>query len=248
MKRAIAILLTACLVFCMAGCVSQSDLDAALAERDALQAENNTLWATVDKYSDIIGAMDSEDYQAAMAILSEKQIAKEIEQKGNIDDYLVTVELTMDNFDDYFQWKTFYGINDFGEVKKDVAWFVLTSKAYDQGLVLYHLDGALGYTYTATGTTPGWGTHSNTSDENTADLHDYSMPSVGSGMGSDSVMDIEKCSAETTRVTGTATFVKAEYVTSYELGEVQNGAYQQATIKLVNGETLHRGVSFECKY
>lgn len=246
MKRTLALLLALGLLFSLAGCVSQSDLDAVIAERDALQTTCDGLQATVDTYADLINAMKSEDYQTAMNIISEKQTAKAVAEKGDIDDYLVTVELTLDNFDDYFQWQTFYNLNDFGEEQEHSISCVLTSKVYDEGLILYAADAKLGYNFTFTHESFG-SAYSETLEE-TRDWNDFFLPTTGCGSSPDVKFIPEQCFVEVTRVIGTVTFIKSDYVTSYELSETRNGSISDATITLINGETLLHSIHYGCKY
>ena len=233
--------------------MSQSDLDAVAADRDALQAELDaaqvtcdSLQATVDKYADLIGAMDAEDYHAAMNIVSEKQIAKEVAEKGDIDDYLITVELTTDNFNDYFEWKTFYSLNDFGEEQEHSVSCVLTSKVYDEGLIVYAADVKLGYNFTFTH--EGYGSAYTETLEETREWSSLYQPTTGCGSSPGVKFIPEQCFVDVTRVVGTVTFVKADYVTAYELGETRNGSINDATITLVNGQTLHHSVMYGCKF
>ena len=239
MKKILTVLLMMSLLVCMTGCASQSDLDAAIVERDALQAK-------VDQYSDIIDALDAEEYEAAMNIISQKQIAKEMEEKGDIEDYLVTVDLTLDNFGDYFEWKSYYGINEFGEEEECDLWFPLVSKVYDEGLVLYKADVKLGITMSMT-YDGNYGTNSY-STEDTLEWEEHIMPTRGSSTSSEDRYILDKCNVTTTRVEGTVIFVKEDYVVNYDLGEVRNGWFQDAKITLVNGEELFHSVQFEDKY
>ena len=258
MKKVIAISLTLCIL--LSGCVSQDDFDAVVAERDALQANNTSLQAekdslqaacdaqqeTLDKYSDIIGAMDTEDYATAMSIISEKQIAKEIAEKGDIEEYLVTVELTVDNFDDYFEWKSFYNLNSFGEDMEESVTCVPVSKVYDEGLILYDTDVKIGYTFSFSFLSSGR-THSESVEE-TREWSRSWLPSIGCGSSQGTKFLLEKCQVDVNRVLGTVTFVKSDYVTDYELGEIQDGASQTALITLVNGEQFTHSIQFGCMY
>ena len=243
MKKLIVILLVVCTIICLSGCVSQDELDVVIAERDTLQTQLDAAQVTIHKYADLIGAMDAEDYPAAMDIISQKQIAKEIEEKGEIDKYLVTVELTTENFDEYFAWNNFYALNDFGEQLKHEYRSVLTSKAYDQGLILYACDVKLGYTQTVNGAY--FGHEEIHSSNGTCVWSEKTMPTCGSGSAEGVEFNLEKCQVEITRVEGTVTFVKEDYVASY----VFDGSVSEiAEITLVNGETLYHQIAFGCKY
>lgn len=50
-----------------------------------------------------------------------------LQEYGNIEDYLVTVELTPENFDEYFEFVTIPSQNAFGE-PDDTIWYGLRSK------------------------------------------------------------------------------------------------------------------------
>ena len=261
MKKALSLLLIFCIVFCMTGCVSQDEFDAAIAERDAikadldsLKAELNTLQAQYDSlnsavapYTGLLEAMDAENYEAAMGIVSEKQIAKQLAEKGDIEEYLVTVELTVDNFGEYFEWKNLYSINTFGEEEPWNLQCALLSKAYEQGLILYKADVKLNYTLAFTFVTEN-GYTVDDSFESTQEWTDSYLPSTGCSAPQGSQYLLDECGVTMNRIEGTITFVKADYVTDYELGEVNNGYYQPGTVTLVNGETLHRSVKFGYKY
>ncbi len=243
MKKFIAILLILCIVFSLAGCVSQDDYDAVIAEKDALQARYDALQTTLDHHADLIGAMDAEDYSMAMNIIREKQIAKDVAEKGDIDDYLVTVDLTLENFDDYFAWKNFYKRNAFGEEMEYRYSSLLTSKVFDQGLILYDCDVKLGFT--ATVSADYFGSKENHSFDDTQTWFAKTMPRCGGSSTEGVIYDLEKCDVTTTRVEGTVTFVKADYVTDYAFDESTS---EIADITLVNGEVLQHQISFGCKY
>lgn len=253
MKITIAILLTLCITLSLTGCVSQSDLDAVTAENNALQADYEALQAdyeamqsTMDAHADLIAAMDAEDYERAMGIISEKQIAKQLAEKGNIEDYLVTVELTPENFEDYFAWKAFYNLDAFGEPMEHFMSVVAASKVYDQGLILYDTNVKIGLTFTFSSTDSGR-TYTDTIHE----TRDWSQNNIfGSAISSSEgvVFDLDNYAMEVTRVEGTITFVKEEYVTSYAISESETKSSESAEITLVNGEQLFRTIQFGCKF
>ena len=254
MKKAIAVLLAVCVVFCMAGCVSQDEFDALTAERDALKAELDALQSqydslntAVEPYGDLLDAMDGEDYETAMGIVSEKQVAKQLAEKGDIDAYLVTVELTPENFGEYFEWKALYNVNTFGEEEPWCVQYELVSKAYEQGLILYRADAKLSYTNAYACTAEDGYTFEDSFDGNYEWNSSY-LPQNGMSGSQGMEYQLEKCTVTVTRVEGTVTFVKADYVTGYEVGEVTNGHIQQGTVTLVNGETLPRSIRFGNKY
>ena len=253
MKRALAILLTLCLIVSLAGCVSQSDLDAVIAEKDALQANYDALQAdyaamqaTLDQHADLISAVDREEYEQAMLIIEEEQLDKLQAEKGDIEDYLITVELTPENFDEYFEWKFFYELNSFGEPMEYHTTYFVTSKVYDQGFVLYDADVKIGYTATIKFTDP-YGTTIDSSSS-TGKLDAGSLAGSGWSAYEGCCFDLENCFVETTRVEGTVTFIKEEYVADYKLSEMDTNPYQNADITLVNGEHISRSIQFGCNY
>lgn len=58
------------------------------------------------------------------------------EEVEPIENYLVKVELTPENFDDYFEWKCVHRLDDWGDMMEEVD-VRLKSKAYDDGLIIY---------------------------------------------------------------------------------------------------------------
>lgn len=268
MKKYISVLLAICVVFCMTGCVSQDAFDALAAEHDMLQAEFDALAANrnmlqtefdvlqmqydslntaVKPHRDLLDAMDAEDYDTAMDIISEKKVAKQLAEKGDIAEYLVTVELTPDNFNEYFEWQTLYNVNTFGEEESWNVQYLMVSKAYNQGLILYQADAKLSYTIEFACTAEGGYTFEDSFDSN-YEWTDFFLPQNGVGASQGAVYHLEKCDVTMNRIEGTVTFVTFDYVTGYELGEVTNGIMQQGTVTLVNGETLPRSILFGYKY
>ena len=122
----------------------------------------------------------------------------------------------------------------------------VSSKAYDQGLILYDTDVKLGFTANAKMTTP-YGTNTD-SFNSTGDLTPGYLCGTGWSASEEVSFDLENCFVETTRVEGTVTFVKEEYVADYKLSEMDTNSYQNADITLVNGEHISRGIQFGCKY
>lgn len=58
------------------------------------------------------------------------------EEVEPIENYLVKVELTPENFFDYFEWECVHCLDDWGDMT-DVLHITLKSKAYDDGLIMY---------------------------------------------------------------------------------------------------------------
>lgn len=260
MKKLIAFLLALTLMLAMTGCVSQEDYDALAAQKDAeynalledlnaLAQERDALFATVDRHSALISAVESENYEYAADIISEMQIARDMAQKGDIADYLVTVELTPENFGEYFEFVPHYGTNAFGEEEPWSLNFAIASKAYDAGLIVYSADFKIEIETTTSST--DFGSTNTSTDSTTFDCTETYFPSFGfGGMPGETKYNPEECSAAVVRVEGSVTFVKAEYVTDYVLGEADYSfsPTQEAEIALVNGEMLYRSIYYGYKY
>ena len=55
------------------------------------------------KYDEIIADLEEEDYDGAIDAITEMKKEAQAKAFGNIEDYLVTIELTKENFDEYFE-------------------------------------------------------------------------------------------------------------------------------------------------
>lgn len=228
MKKSIAILFVMCLVFSMTGCVSQSELDAVITERDALQAELDTLQLKVDQYSEIINAMDSEEYEIAMGIISDKKIAKETAELGDFYANTVTVELSAENIAEYLEFLPYeieyldaFG-NGTGRYDCGIS---LSSKVFDSGLVYWSSEDIAieilfpeNYTYQTVG---NWSVYSAGSQpwgwENGSTVVKEPLGAVVYGFSNDKVSEMPNFYPELLsfgNVKGTITFVKADYVES----------------------------------
>lgn len=243
MKKAVAMLLVLCLLLALPGCVSRSDVDAAAAQRDALQAEldalqeqYDVLHARLDTHSEYLQPLMEEEYDVVLERLEKKQADKKKAAAEMIEPYLVTVELTMDNFDDYFEWKWQTVTSDKGE---DVPVYYLASKAYEQGLILYKSDAVIGVAVQIE-----YGGHANIVTDPSSLFHDRSLYSIGSANDPSRVLAIGSY-----RVEGTVTFVKAEAVTDYRVSEsASSEAYGYADVYLIGGESLVRVLHFGDKF
>lgn len=241
MKKTVAMLLALCLLAALSGCVSRSDVDAAAAQRDALrenldalQEEYDALQTKLERHSELIRLMEEEKYDAVLEKLEEMQAAKEKAAAEMLEPYLVTVELTMDNFDDYFEWKSQTVAGDHGE---DVPVCYLASKVYDQGLILYKSDAVVGVR-----SIRSYSGHVEENKDPISLLDYYSLYSIGSVDYPFTVLAIGHY-----RVGGTVTFVKADAVTDYRVEDGSDGR-EYGHITLINGEKilhkLHFGESF----
>lgn len=239
MKKTLAILLALCLLIALSGCVSESDVEAAAAQRDAVQEELDALQEQYDalqnrleQHSEYIRLMEEKKFDAVLDKLEEMQAEKEKAAAEMIEPYLVTVELTMDNFGDYFEWKWQTVTRDNGE---DVPVCYLASKVYEQGLILYKSDAVIGVA-----AQKAYGGHLNIVTDPSSLFHNRRLHSVGSANDPSTVLAIGSY-----RVEGTVTFVKAEAVTDYKVSESEYSTeYWDAHISLINGEWLWRSLLF----
>lgn len=232
MKKIMTILLTICLASMLAACASQRDLDAIAAEQaalqvklDALQSEYEALQEQEAPYSEIMEWIDYESYPAAIHYVEERQAAKAVAEKGPIEDYLVTVELTTENFEDYFEWKSFPDLDAFGE-ETGYTKCILTSKVFKEGLVFYQMDAK----YVLEGF----------ESENELDFRSHFT-----------WRDAKKAEAmKAVNVSGSVTFVKSDYVREYTIypDDAASHTYspadpfRDANVALVNGENIFRSI------
>ncbi len=86
-------------------------------------------------YESVVTNMQNENYDAVIAEANEKKTEKMKEEAGDIEDYLVTVELTSENFEEYFEIVSAQHHNAFGENIKLCTWFI-RSLSYDD-LIIY---------------------------------------------------------------------------------------------------------------
>lgn len=231
MKKILSLLLMICSVTLLTACASQGDLDAIVAEQaalqvkyDALQADYKVLQEQEAPYSDFIAWIDGEAYSAAIDFVKKKQAAEAFAEKGPIEDYLVTVELTPENFYDYFEWKSFPDLDAFGE-ETDYTRYDLVSTVYQEGLIFYQ------------------------SDAKYADDGYESLFYLGEGFLSRNPEMAESIKAEkAANISGSVTFVKADYVMDYTIYKDDptgfthgpDDPYRDANVALVNGEQLYR--------
>ena len=237
MKKFVSILLSSamCLSLCCCGSsVTQEQYDALTAENSQLESQI----AKYEKYSEIIDCLEAEDYDSAVSCIEEEQEAKLQAEAGDMADYLVTVELTTENFSDYFEFQIDYLRDAFGEIQtelnSDTGLVTLASKVYDNGYIYYDSDCAFEYEIKCS--SPYW-----YSETNTKTLEE----SIGGPL--DSVSQYATDATFTvTRVEGTVTFIKSDYILSYDVGEITNIEFQTAAaaITLKNGDKLWHYVYF----
>ena len=196
-----------------------------------------------EKYKGVMDSLEKEDYDSAIAEIEKIKKESKAQKYGDIDNYLVTVELTKDNFDEYFEFVTMQGKNAFNEYDGNV-WVGLKSKKYDEGLVLYNLNDnhyndviTIEYTHSANDWTE-------TEQEKLTNILSFST-----GYGCDYPESLSI--SPTGRIAGSKlTFIKKDFVESYEIEPIsspdQNSS--QATITLKNGETYYASVNPDYPY
>ena len=255
MKRISCFLMCLLLVFILSGCTSKREIDLMqqnydnLNENyselkgnyDKLNAEYSELKEKYDKYTDIIENLESDNFELAVNLVEEKKFEKTKKEKGDIDKYLVTVEINNDNVSDYFDIEVFNTYNEFGEIEKDSYVIMVVSKAYDKGLVLYDGEISIGYTSKIVGTY--------IVDDDVEQF--LGMNSYIQSGGFE--IEPDKCEFNITRATGTVTFVKSEYVFSYDLKEGEKSSTKgtldsHMLVVLYNGEKIDRFIKFGMKY
>ena len=78
-------------------------------------AETSAREQLLEKYTGVINLLEKEDYDNAIAEIEEMKKASKAKKYGDIADYLVSFELTADNFDEFFEFSTIQGKNAFDE-------------------------------------------------------------------------------------------------------------------------------------
>lgn len=189
--------------------------------------------AILEKYPELISSLESEDYQSAESYVHELLIQQKKEAAGDIEDYLVTVDLNSENFEDFFEFETVPRNNAFGE-PEDSMGIGVKSKKYDEGLIVYSLDDiTVEYTFN--------------SFDSEYDLKEL----LSFGLSSSFTADDDNVLSYTGRITnGTVTYIKQEYVEDYPVSELKkpDDWAVETTIQLKNGETINRYLYPEYPY
>ena len=197
----------------------------------------------LEKYSGVIDFLEKEDYDNAIVEIEKMKKDSKAAKYGDIADYLVSFELTPENFDEFFEFSFLQGKNAFGE-DEDTIWFGLKSKKYDEGLVFYRIidreyndDVTNEYSYNS----DGW--------EYTDDTTLSQLLSFNSGIGTD---NIDAFSIEPTgRIAGSKiTFIKNEFIESYDVKPFSNQSQHMttATVTLKNGDFYYLDVNPDYLY
>ena len=183
----------------------------------------------LEKYPELIAYLESENYQSAEAYIHELSLQKKKEAADDIEEYLVPVDLTSENFEDYFEFVTPPKFNAFGE--PDGHYVGLKSKKYDEGLVVYSFDDI---------------TVEFSAESSTSDFTIDALLSFGIG-GLDNVKDVSYAG----RITdGKVTFIKKEYVENYSIPESEKPDMKivEAEVQLKNGEEIFRYIHPDYPY
>ena len=203
-------------------------------------AETSAREQLLEKYGDVIDLLEKEEYDNAVAEIEKMKKDSKAAKYGDIADYLVSFELTADNFDEFFEFSAIQGKNAFGE-NDDIIWFGLKSKKYDEDLVFYGITDreyndniTIEYTYNSDG------------DASTDECALNDLLSFGRGIGGDNI-NIDSFSVEPTgRIAGSKiTFIKKEFIESYDVEPVSDQSHinTQATITLINGDVYYLNVN-----
>lgn len=199
---------------------------------------------TDGKYDEIIADLEEEDYDGAIDAITEMKIESQAKAFGDIKDYLVTVELTKENFDEYFEWVTIPEVDIFGD--QEALWCGFRSKKYDDGLILYGLGDA---------------NYSDSIYVKFSLTHHLLDDSIYSDQYKDSLMNLlifnygmtPEISASLDSIDSIAgsklTFVKKEFVESYDIEPAEHPddpnevLRADATITLKNGDSFGRTIA-----
>lgn len=220
MKKRILITLLLGLSIGIIGCGNSSSTTETTAESTTAEESETS------EYADLIEMLDNDDFDSAIDYVTNLKTEKMKEEVGDIADYLVTIDINDNNFSDYFECVKIQLHNSFGEPDNQMIGFGLKSKAYDDGLILYDVTGVNVELMLA---------------DSPTDYDLASLLSCGCSYGGGYTIDELPISFSRT-TGGTVTFIKSEYVDSYELEDFKETRpdYKNAVITLKNGETLSR--------
>ena len=189
----------------------------------------------VHEHAELMGYLKNKDYRSAEEYIHNLAVEQMKEQAGDIEAHLTTVELTSDNFEDYFECVKQHQYNGFGEVEPNMIWYGVRSKKYDEGLVVYDVD-----RITVELNTNG--------DATTAELEH--LLRVGTGYGGGVDYDTYTVTFGGRITDGSITFIDKDYIESYIISEKESPADLNvlAEITLKNGEVLHQYIDPEYPY
>ncbi len=184
----------------------------------------------LEKYDMLLNLMEADDYQSAEAYVHNLLIQQKKDTAGEIEEYLVTVDLNSENFEDYFEFVSVPRYNAFGELINAFG-IGLKSKKYDEGLIIYTIDDI-----TVEYTDDYW-----TDSSSLGNLLMFGSATSG--------FNVDKLAY--TRITdGKVTYIKREYVDSYDIPEFEkpNDYNVETRVELQNGESIYRTLYPEYPY
>ena len=183
----------------------------------------------LEKYPELISYLESEDYQSAEAYVHDLVLQQKKEAAGDIEDYLVTVDLNSENFDDYFEFTTIPSFTVFGE--PDGFLFAVKSKEYENGLIIYSMD-EIAVELSILD-------EELSEQDHLKDLLSLTVTSVFRNQVSSEQVHVGRVGD------GKITFIKQEYVEEYPIPEPKTPDVNciETTIKLKNGEQITRYIN-----
>ena len=92
------------------------------------------------KYQELYDYLEAGDYDSAITYIQNLKVDNAPSLPEDLSEYLLEVEITEDNFDDYFEWTVVHPLNAFGEEDANVTWGDFASKMYAEGYYLYQID------------------------------------------------------------------------------------------------------------
>lgn len=225
----------------------KSQLESMQKELDDLKEENSRLKDQVELFTEstydvIISDLETDNYDGAKAKIDQLQKDRMAANAGDINDYLVTIDLNSENFDDYFEFVSMPMYNAFGELKPGASAFGVKSKKYEEGLVIYSVDNITVEYVTKNTSQPeldAW-----PGDSKLNELLEFSN-SFGSSEDADFEFEYNGRITE-----GKVVYIKSEYVDSYETVEraAPDDFADEAIITLCNGEKIVRSIQKDLPY
>lgn len=97
-------------------------------------------FAEEQNYQELIDLVAAGDYDAAIDYIQNLKVENGQALPEDLSEYFLEVEITKDNFSDYFEIVNEPIKNAFGEDDPDQMRTYIASKMYDQGYYIYHMD------------------------------------------------------------------------------------------------------------
>lgn len=216
------VLCTILVLFVLAGCGAS--------EQSKEPSQGDVLY---EKYKTLIDALESKDFEGAVAEIQYLYLNQETEdidtsKAGDINDYLLEVEIDENNIADYFEPIWFKKYNEFGEERTGSIGYGLKSKLYDEGYIVYKVNDDIQIELDRNGR------------KDIFSLEE--LLSCGVGIGGDGAGGDFTVNYSGRLTGGKVTFIKKEYVAKYDVEKPSNPAdtYKQFTIVLNNGEVIYK--------